>query len=133
MQPDEPSTGVLLFAHGSSVREANEGVEALAREIEKLGVYRFVRAAFLEQAEPSLAAAVALAVRAGLGRVVVIPYFLTLGIHLRRDLPKLVAAEKAKHPGLEIEVGQSLESHPLMPSIVLGRIQEALGQTKAAR
>ncbi len=133
MQPDEPSTGILLFAHGSSVREANAGVEVLARQIEKLGVYHFVRAAFLEQAEPSLAAAVEQAVRAGLRRVVVIPYFLTLGIHLRRDLPKLVAAEKAKHPGLEIEVGQSLEGHPLMPSIVLGRIQEALGQTKAAR
>jgi sirohydrochlorin ferrochelatase len=56
----------------------------------------------------------------------VIPYFLTEGLHLRRDLPALVAAAKAKHPNFEIVVGQSLEGHPQMPSIILSRVQEVL-------
>ena len=66
------------------------------------------------------------AAEAGLERLIVIPYFLTVGLHLRRDLPKLVAAAKEKHPNFEIAVGQSLEGHPLMPSIILGRVQEVL-------
>jgi sirohydrochlorin ferrochelatase len=111
------------------VAEANSGVEALARDVEALGPYQYVRAAFLELAEPSLGAAIEQAAQAGLRRVVVVPYFLTLGIHLRRDLPKLVEKEKTRHPGLEIVVGRPLEGHPLMPSIVLGRAREVMGET----
>jgi sirohydrochlorin cobaltochelatase len=121
-------TGVLLFAHGSPVEAANRGVEELARRVEAAGPYRYVRAAFLEGAQPDLVAAVGAAAQAGAGRVVVIPYFLTEGLHLRRDLPKLVAAAKEKCPQVEVAVGQSLEGHPLMPSLILGRIQEVLGE-----
>jgi sirohydrochlorin ferrochelatase len=133
MKPEDERTGIVLFAHGSSVEEANSGVHALARQVQETGPYRYVRAAFLELAQPDLATAITQAAEAGLRRVIVIPYFLTLGIHLRRDLPKLLAAEKAKHRGLEIEVGEPLEGHPLMPSIILELVQEALRETKVAR
>jgi sirohydrochlorin ferrochelatase len=66
------------------------------------------------------------AAAAGLERLIVIPYFLTVGLHLRRDLPKLVAAAKEKQPNMEIAVGQSLEGHPLMPSMILDRVREVL-------
>jgi sirohydrochlorin ferrochelatase len=66
------------------------------------------------------------AAEAGLERLIVIPYFLTVGLHLRRDLPTLLAAAREKHPNFEVVVGQSLEGHPLMPSIILGRVQEVL-------
>ena len=119
-------TGILLFAHGSPVEEANRGVRELAWKIEAAGPYRYVRAAFLDGAQPTLPAAVMEAAEAGLERLIVIPYFLTVGLHLRRDLPKLLAAAQEKHPNFEIAVGQSLEGHPLMPSIILGRVQEVL-------
>jgi sirohydrochlorin ferrochelatase len=45
---------------------------------------------------------------------------------LRHDLPTLVAAERRKHPQVEIKVGRSLEDHPEMPSLILGRIQEVM-------
>lgn len=124
MTHDAKSTAVLLFAHGSSVEDANRGVRELARQIEALGPYRYVRAAFLEQAQPNLAAAIAQAVEAGFRQVVVIPYFLTMGLHLRRDLPSLVAPQKQKYPNVKIEVGASLEGHPAMPAIILERVRE---------
>lgn len=133
MTTEDKTTGIVLFAHGSSVEEANQGVHDLAAQIEALGPYCYVRAAFLELAHPDLEEAVAKALEAGVRRVIVIPYFLTMGIHLRRDLPNLVAPQKAKYPDLVIEVGQSLEGHPLMASIVLGRVQEVVAVTKAAR
>ncbi len=131
MATDASNTGILLFAHGSSVEEANRGVLDLAYKIEATGPFRYVRAAFLELAEPDLGTAILQAAEAGLGRVVVVPYFLTMGIHLRRDLPALLAAAKQKHPDFEIEVGQSLEGHPLMPAIILGRVQEVLEGARA--
>ena len=122
----EPQTAVVLFAHGSAVEEANDGVRALAGRIQATGSYTCVQAAFLGPGRPELGEAVAQAVGAGYRRIVVLPYFLTLGIHLRRDLPKLVAAERDKHPQVEIKVGRSLEDHPEMAALVLDRIQEVM-------
>jgi len=126
MPCNNSTIGIILFAHGSPVDEANRGVHELARKIEAAGPYRYVRAAFLDCAQPDLPAAVTNAVEAGLARAIVIPYFLTLGLHLHRDLPRLVATAKEKYPGFEIAVGQPLEGHPLMPSIILGRVEEVL-------
>jgi sirohydrochlorin ferrochelatase len=122
----ELQTGILLFAHGSPVEDANRGVHDLAARIEAAGPYGYVRAAFLDGGQPDLAGGVAEAADAGLRRIVVIPFFLTVGLHLRRDMPKLVAAAQAQHPGIELIVGQSLEGHPLMPSMILSRVQEVL-------
>lgn len=122
---------VILFAHGSAVEEANQGVRELARRIEAAGSYAYVRASFLGPGQPELGPAIAEAVGAGFDRIVVIPYFLTLGIHLRRDLPRLVEAEKQRHPRLEIQVGRSLEDHPEMASLVLSRIQEVMEEARA--
>ena len=117
-------TGILLFAHGSPVEEANEGVRELAAKAEGDGHYPYVRAAFLDGGEPDFPAAVVLATKAGIDQLIVIPYFLTVGLHLRRDMPKLIAAAQAKHPDLKIIVGQSLENHPLMPSLIISRVKE---------
>ena len=115
---------VLLFAHGSTVEAANDGVRRLAREIQDSGLHAYVRASFLGPGKPELGTAVAEAAEAGFHRIVVIPYFLTLGTHLSRDLPRLVAAERRKRPYLDIQVGRSLEGHPEMVSLVLSRIRE---------
>jgi sirohydrochlorin ferrochelatase len=119
-------TGILLFAHGSPVEEANRGVHDLAGKIAAAGPYRYVRAAFLDSTQPDLLAGVMEAAEAGVERLIVIPYFLTEGLHLRRDLPTLIAAAKVKHPHFEIVVGQSLEGHPQMPALILSRVQEVL-------
>jgi sirohydrochlorin ferrochelatase len=125
MKTTNIATAILLFAHGSRVEEANRSVRELARDVERRGPYTYVRPAFLELARPDLATAVHEAAEAGFRRVIIIPYFLTLGLHLRRDLPSLVEAEKQKFSDLEIVVGQPLEGHPLMTTIIFERIQQA--------
>lgn len=133
MGEGDHTTAILLFAHGSSVEEANRGVHELARQVQALGAYAYVRAAFLELAHPDLAEAIEYAVGAGLRRVIIVPYFLTLGIHLRRDLPSLVAPLRVKYPQLAIDVGQSLEGHPLVTSIILERVREVVEATQSAQ
>jgi len=48
----------------------------------------------------------------GVEHVIVIPYFLTLGMHLQRDLPRLVEEIRVVHPGMEIHVTPPLDGHP---------------------
>jgi sirohydrochlorin ferrochelatase len=114
------STGYIVFAHGSSVESANEAVRAVAAEMARRGGLETVIAAFLEGGKPDLQSAVeSLAGR--VSRIVVVPYFLTLGLHLQRDLPKLIAAAREAHPGVEIEVTPPLDGHPAMPDVLLAR------------
>jgi sirohydrochlorin ferrochelatase len=120
--PDK-TTGVIVFAHGSRVAEANSRVRELAGQVQQAGKLDYVRAAFLELAQPDLTTAIAEAVSSGRRRLIVMPYFLTMGVHLRRDLPALIARERERHPGVEIHVSPSLEGHPGLPSVILDRIR----------
>jgi sirohydrochlorin ferrochelatase len=122
-------TGYVVFAHGSSIASANDAVRAVAADLAKRGGLEAVEAAFLEGGKPDLAGAVD-ALGARVSRVVVIPYFLTLGLHLQRDLPRLVEAVRRAHPGLTIEVTPPLDGHPAMADVLLARAREA-GAPKA--
>jgi sirohydrochlorin ferrochelatase len=116
-------TGYIVFAHGSSVESANEAVRAVTRQLRERAGYEAVETAFLEGGHPDLAGAVKeLSVR-GVGRIVVIPYFLTLGLHLQRDLPRLISEIQSTHPGLSLEVTPPLDGHPAMIDALLDRAQ----------
>lgn len=119
------NSAYIVFAHGSSVESANEAVRIVAAQMAQMGGYTNVEAAFLEGGKPDLAGAVDAVTARGAQRVIVVPYFLTLGLHLKRDLPKLVEEARAKHPNLEIEVTPPLDGHPAMVEALLGRARDS--------
>jgi sirohydrochlorin ferrochelatase len=123
-------TGYIVFAHGSSVETANEAVRVVAAEMARRGELHMVEAAFLEGGQPSLLDAVD-AMAGRVTRIVVVPYFLTLGLHLQRDLPRLVEEARRAHPGLAIDVTPPLDGHPAMADVLLARAREAAGATEA--
>jgi sirohydrochlorin ferrochelatase len=118
-------TGIVVFGHGSSVASANESVHAVARQMAREGGHELVETAFLE-ASPDLAQAVDKLVQRGAERVLVVPYFLTLGIHLQRDLPRIVERLSSIHNGIEIRVAPPLDGHPGLSQILLDRVNGAI-------
>jgi len=56
--------------------------------------------AFLECMEPSLPDAIAAMAQAGVTHINVIPVFLAVGSHVRKDLPLLLEQARAAHPQL---------------------------------
>lgn len=117
--------GIVVFAHGSSVESANDAIRAVAARLAQRGSFDLVEPAFLEQGKPDLAGAVRRLVDRGASRVLVIPYFLTLGIHLQRDLPRIVAEISRIHQGMEIRVTPPLDGHPALVDALLDRAREA--------
>lgn len=119
-------TGLIVFAHGSRVEEANQAVRDIAARLAGTGDH-LVEAAFLELGRPDLAEAAASLADRGASRIVVIPYFLTLGTHLQRDLPRLVKQAAAKLGGrIEIETTAPLDGHPALLDALLDRARQAL-------
>lgn len=119
-------TGLIIFAHGSSVESANSAVRAVSAALPGAGGYDLMETAFLELAAPDLPAAVDSLIERGATRIVVVPYFLTLGIHLQRDLPRIVDDIRRAHPGIYIDVTEPLDGHPALLEAVLDRARSAL-------
>ena len=119
------NTALVVFAHGSSIESANEAVREVCRTMALAGGYG-VEAAFLDGGKPDLPGAIGMLAGRGAGRVIVIPYFLTLGLHLQRDLPALIEQARAGHPGVRVEVTPPLDGHPALAAILLERAEAAL-------
>src|SRR5437763_15739055 len=113
--------GIIVFAHGSRVESANEAVRKVAGELARAGGFPHVEAAFLELGEPDLEGAAARLVEAGVDQITVIPYFLTLGLHMERDLPPLIEKISNTYSGLQIAVTPPLDGHPALVTALLDR------------
>ena len=120
------TTGIIVFAHGSRLEPANEAVRAVARQLAAAGRCEAVEAAFLELGEPSLEGAVEALVARGVHDILVVPYFLTLGIHLERDLPRIINQIAARIGYVKIRAAAPLDGHPALLEALLDRIQAGL-------
>lgn len=123
-------TAFVVFAHGSSVDAANQAIRDLAAQMQQASG-EITEAAFLELASPDLPAAVAELVARGATDIFVIPYFLAPGIHLRRDLPRIMSELAGIHTGVRIEATPALDGHPALLRILLDRAGKALADVRA--
>ncbi len=94
---------IVLFAHGARDPAWARPFEAIAGFMRERDATTPVVLAYLELMQPRLADAVAGLVEQGARRVRVVPVFLGAGGHVRRDLPELLAAIRAAHPGLHLD------------------------------
>ena len=117
-------TALLLIAHGSRNAEANGDLFALAEELCQAGPYALVEAAFLEIAQPTIDVAGQQCVTQGAERVILLPYFLSAGVHVRRDLQNHRARLATAFPAVEFALAEPLGRHPLLREIVLDRAGE---------
>lgn len=118
-------TGLIVFAHGSSVESANDAVRNVTSALAAKGSYSAIQTAFLEGGKPDLATATATLLEQGVDKIVVLPYFLTVGLHLKRDLPNLIAEVRAAHPSLQIDAAPPLDGHPALVDVLHARAREA--------
>ena len=120
------TTAIIVFAHGSRIEPANRAVRAVAADLARAGGYPIVEAAFLELGTPSLEEAADLLVARGVERIVIIPYFLTPGTHLERDLPAIVERILKKHQDIQAIATASLDGHPGLVQILADRARNVL-------
>jgi sirohydrochlorin ferrochelatase len=122
-------TGFIVFAHGSRIESANQAVRDVASQMAASGRH-VVEAAFLELGEPDLSGAARRLISRGAKRIAVIPYFLTLGTHMQRDLPRLARETSRANGGIDIQITSPLDGHPALVQALLDRASEALALTR---
>ena len=112
----------LLIAHGSRRAEANADLHRLAALVTDRGGFEIVEPAFLELADPDIPAAAAKCVDRGATEVRMLPYFLSMGVHVADDLEEHRAAFAAKYEGVRFEVRPPLGLHPKLVEVVFERL-----------
>ena len=111
---------LLLVAHGSRLEAANEEIANMAvrlrEQVQK--DYQIVRHAFLEIAEPDIPTGIDSCVMGGAATVLVLPYFLAAGRHVRDDIPGIVEEARRKYPEVHIHVQDYLGMNEAMPEFL---------------
>jgi len=117
---------LLLIAHGSRRAEANADLDHVAAGMRARGGFDFVQCSYLELTEPGIAAGGVACADAGADRVVMLPYFLSPGIHVKEDLTEARDELTARFPGVRFVLAEPLGRHPLLLDILAQRAAEAV-------
>lgn len=123
--------GVILVGHGSKEPYNKETLEFFAALLKDK--YHFVASAFMQINSPNIPETIRRAIEAGAERIVVMPIFLSRGIHTDYDIPEMLGLEKGerkkiiKVDGREITLvyGEPLGKDPRLLDVILDRIVAA--------
>ena len=112
---------LLLVAHGSRRKESNLEIEALSKKISKLKPREFdkIMPAFLEFASPSIPESIQMCSELDATQVTILPYFLSSGMHVTRDIPDEISAAMEGKLGFEIKVADYFGSRNEIAEILI--------------
>lgn len=124
---DARTKAVLLIAHGSRRAAANLDLVKLAEMLRERRLFPVTEISYLELAEPTIPEGAARCVAAGADEVLMLPYFLSAGVHVQNDLEQYRLEFSNAYPETRFRLCSHLGLHPLMLEIVLDRLKEADG------
>jgi sirohydrochlorin cobaltochelatase len=104
--------GLILLAHGARDPSWATPFEAVAASVRTKAPATLVRLAFLELMAPRLAEVGAELAALGCTRIDVVPVFLGMGGHVRRDVPAQLAALRDAHAGVTWTLHDALGETP---------------------
>ena len=112
---------LLLVAHGSRREESNLEVEALSKKMIEYNTNDFdqIMPAFLEFASPSIPEAIEKCSEIGALNVTVLPYFLSAGVHINRDIPGEVKDASVDFPNLNITISNYFGSRDEIAELLM--------------
>ena len=93
---------VVLFGHGARDPEWAGPMRRARAHLQTQAPELVVELAFLEFIQPPLPEVIATLVADGIARITVVPMFLAQGGHLKKDIPALIEAARARHPHCDI-------------------------------
>ena len=113
---------VIIVDHGSKLAAANQMLESLAGQVQRLTTDA-VYFAHMDLAEPTIEQAFDAAVAGGADTVFVFPYFLAPGRHSREDIPRMAAQAAARHPGLRWHCSGPIGLDKMLAQLIVRRVR----------
>jgi sirohydrochlorin cobaltochelatase len=118
-------TVLLGVAHGSKDDGAQQVVRELLAATERMRSGLRTAPAYIDNASPSIAAAITQLVEEGVDDIAVVPLLLTPASHSKSDLAASVQAARRAHPRVRFRYGRPLGPHPVLVDVLAVRLAEA--------
>jgi sirohydrochlorin ferrochelatase len=119
---------ILLIDHGSRLMEANAQLEIMAEMLRQKRSDNpddpdeannpIVGWAHMELCAPDIAAGFDYCVEKGAEAIVVFPYLLAAGRHVKESIPEHLAKAAAKYPHVAYRIVEPFGVHPLLAEII---------------
>ncbi len=121
---------VALLGHGSRSPEASRDIDEVAAHLQRQGCFQRVEVCHMSLNKPTFAEVIDRCAADQVGTVVVLPYFLHAGVHLKEDIPALLSAKAKEHPSLKLILGGHLGFDQALVNLVKQRVFQAISQSK---
>jgi sirohydrochlorin cobaltochelatase len=118
-------TVLLGVAHGSKDDGAQQVVCELLAATERFRPGLRSASAYIDNASPSVAAAITQLAVEGVDDIAVVPLLLTPASHSKTDLAASVQAARLAHPRVRFRYGRPLGPHPVLVDVLAARLAEA--------
>lgn len=115
---------LLVLGHGSRAKEAQNIFNSLVSTIAKKTEFEIVRGCSMEHHEPSLEDVIAELVEQKINDFVIAPMFIYRGIHIKEDIPQMLAEIKAKYPNISYTITDVIGEDERIAEIMVDRIKK---------
>lgn len=124
VKPKNQTRAVILIGHGSRAAGADEDMDRVASHL-RLATGGVVEVCRMGGQGISLEEAFERCIRQGVGEVIVLPYFLHFGVHLRQDIPEMLLKAGARYPEVRLVLGRHLGYDAALARLVEQRLAES--------
>lgn len=119
---------VLVVAHGSRSNDAVAEFEKVVGLVRTKISESVVKGAHMELAEPDIATATKELADEGVKEIVVVPYFLFMGNHIKQDIPDIINEQRLLYPQIKFKLGKPFGADSLIAELLEKRIIETVNQ-----
>ncbi|MBN1904204.1 MAG: CbiX/SirB N-terminal domain-containing protein [Deltaproteobacteria bacterium] len=116
---------IILLGHGSRVPGAGKDMERAVELLKEKYNLEMVISCNMSRLGPHFPETLEKCVKEGAKEIIVIPYFLNMGLHIRLDIPEMMQEEAKKYPGIKLIYGKQLGYDDLFVDILYKRINES--------
>ncbi len=115
---------IVILGHGSKSNDAIEDFNFIVETTKTKSEHQNVYGAHMELASPTFEEKVNELATQGIEKIIVIPYFLFNGNHIKEDIPAKIQALKKQFPNVQIQFGNPIGKEPMMADLLLKKTQE---------
>ncbi len=122
----QDSPAIIILGHGSRVADACKNVALVAQRLKEKYHYPIVDYCFMSRLGPYFPETLENVVAQGAKKIVVLPYFLSDGLHIVLDIPEMLQKEARRYPDVSLVLGKNLGFDDLLVDLLHKRLTESL-------
>ena len=112
----------MVIAHGSRAKETEAALDSVVASARKKTGDAIIETAFMEFSGRTVEKGVSALALKGVDEIRVVPYFLFMGVHMKKDIPEMVAKCAAAYPNVKITMGEPIGADERLSDILADRI-----------